>query len=132
MKKPTPASVKILLLFLLVLNFQGILIAQNKDGELIIPKSFDSKYIYITQVEVNGNKKTKDRIIIRELDFNIVDSLASKDPESKYFNPLNNKFLYSWGFGLDLVSYNDLVLRFEYAFTVEGIHGFFHGLKAPI
>ena len=32
-------------------------------------------------------------------------------------NPYNNKMLYSWGLGIDFVTYYDMVLRFEYAFT---------------
>ncbi len=47
-------------------------------------------------------------------------------------NPYNNKMLFSWGLGLDFVSYYDLVLRFEYAFTSIGTHGFFFGFGMPI
>lgn len=47
-------------------------------------------------------------------------------------NPYNNKMLYSWGLGIDLVSYYDMVLRFEYAFTSEYTHGFFFGFGMPI
>lgn len=57
---------------------------------------------------------------------------ASSHPSHVYYNPLNNKMLYSWGLGLDLVSYYDLVLRFEYVFTSEKTNGFFIGFKAPI
>lgn len=57
---------------------------------------------------------------------------ASTDPLDLNFNPLNNKMLYSWGLGLDLVSYYNLVLRFEYVFTSENTNGFFIGFKAPI
>lgn len=48
------------------------------------------------------------------------------------YNPYNNKMLYSWGVGIDLISYYDLVLRFEYAFTSIRTHGFFFGFGMPI
>lgn len=57
---------------------------------------------------------------------------ASHNPALTNINPLNNKGLYSWGAGLDLVSYYNMVIRFEYAFTSENSHGFFIGFKAPI
>ena len=47
-------------------------------------------------------------------------------------NPYDNKMLYSWGLGLDFVSYYDLVLRFEYAFTSIGTNGFFIAFGMPI
>ncbi|MFO7614071.1 MAG: hypothetical protein R6W71_05460 [Bacteroidales bacterium] len=47
-------------------------------------------------------------------------------------NPYNNQMLYSWGMGLDFVTYYDLVLRFEYAFTSIGTNGFFIGFGMPI
>jgi len=47
-------------------------------------------------------------------------------------NPLNNKMLFSWGLGIDFVTYYDMVLRFEYAFTSIGARGFFFGFGMPI
>jgi outer membrane protein assembly factor BamA len=47
-------------------------------------------------------------------------------------NPYNNRMLYSWGLGLDFVTYYDMVLRFEYAFTSIGTSGFFIGFGMPI
>lgn len=47
-------------------------------------------------------------------------------------NPYNNKFLMSWGLGIDFVTYYDLVVRFEYAFTSIGTNGFFFGFGMPI
>ncbi len=47
-------------------------------------------------------------------------------------NPYNNKFLYSWGLGIDFVTYYDLVIRFEYAFTSIGTNGFYFGFGMPI
>jgi outer membrane protein assembly factor BamA len=47
-------------------------------------------------------------------------------------NPYNNKLLFSWGVGLDFVTYYDLVFRFEYAFTSIGTNGFFIEFGMPI
>lgn len=47
-------------------------------------------------------------------------------------NPLSNKWLYSYGAGLDFVTYYDLVLRGEFAFTGNGKSGIFLHLTAPI
>ena len=47
-------------------------------------------------------------------------------------NPLCNKFLYSWGAGIDFVSYYDLVLRFEYAWTSNWYNGFFIAFGMPV
>jgi outer membrane protein assembly factor BamA len=47
-------------------------------------------------------------------------------------NPYNNRGLYSWGLGLDFVTYYDLVIRFEYAFTSIGTNGFYFGFGMPI
>jgi hypothetical protein len=47
-------------------------------------------------------------------------------------NPYNNKLLFSWGLGLDFVTYYDLTIRFEYAFTSIGTNGFFFGFGMPI
>ncbi len=47
-------------------------------------------------------------------------------------NPLNNKMLYSWGLGIDFVTYYDMVIRFEYAFTSIWQQGFYFGFGMPI
>jgi hypothetical protein len=47
-------------------------------------------------------------------------------------NPYNNDMLYSWGLGLDFVTYYDMVLRFEYAFTSVRTNGFFISFGMPI
>lgn len=44
-------------------------------------------------------------------------------------NSLSNKFLIGAGGGLDVVTFYDTVLRFEYSFTREGTHGFFFNVK---
>lgn len=47
-------------------------------------------------------------------------------------NLYSNRMLYSWGLGLDFVTYYDMVLRFEYAITSIGHHGFYFGFGMPI
>jgi outer membrane protein assembly factor BamA len=47
-------------------------------------------------------------------------------------NPYNNKWLFSWGVGIDFVTYYDLVIRFEYAFTSIWTNGFYFGFGMPI
>jgi outer membrane protein assembly factor BamA len=44
-------------------------------------------------------------------------------------NRLSNSFLAGYGLGADLVAPYDVVFRFEYAFTKEGISGFFFNLR---
>ena len=57
----------------------------------------------------------------------VVDKYTTKEE-----NPKNNKMLYSWGLGLDFVTYYDMVFRFEYAFTSTGETGFYIGFGMPI
>jgi outer membrane protein assembly factor BamA len=47
-------------------------------------------------------------------------------------NPYNNRMLYSWGLGVDFVTYYDIVIRFEYAFTSIWTNGFYFGFGMPI
>ena len=42
---------------------------------------------------------------------------------------LSNKMLFGTGFGLDVVGFYDIVLRFEYSFNAEGEDGFFFHVK---
>jgi outer membrane protein assembly factor BamA len=46
-------------------------------------------------------------------------------------NFLGNAFLFGYGAGVDVVTYYDLVLRFEYAFNLRGENGIFFHLGAP-
>ena len=62
----------------------------------------------------------------------IADAAYMKDDFYGEYNPYNNKMLYSWGLGLDFVTYYDMVLRFEYVFTNINSHGFFFGFGLPI
>jgi hypothetical protein len=58
-----------------------------------MPESFDYPYINITAVEVSGNKLTKEKIIIRELDINFLDSVAvSKEGDQMYYFRSNVKY----------------------------------------
>lgn len=54
-----------------------------------------------------------------------IDAGVSSLNKTSPFNTLNNKLLYSAGLGLDVVTYYDLVFRFEYAFTNNKTKGFF-------
>lgn len=47
-------------------------------------------------------------------------------------NSFTNQLLWGAGFGLDLVSYYDIVLRFEYSLNKYGQTNFFIGFVAPI
>jgi hypothetical protein len=42
---------------------------------------------------------------------------------------LSDKLIFGTGFGVDLVSSYDVVLRFEYSFNAEGDRGFFFHIK---
>jgi hypothetical protein len=65
-------------LFLCILFFVSFrLSAQNKDGAVTLPDTMQYPYIHIAGMEITGNKLTKDRIITRELDFKVGDSLAT-------------------------------------------------------
>lgn len=55
-----------------------------------------------------------------------------KDPLYSSGNPLANNLLYSYGTGLDFVTYYDIVLRFEYSINKLGESGFFLHFTAPI
>lgn len=79
------------------------------------------------------NKDSKFRNVPYAFYVNLLADVAYvKDEFHGDLNPYNNKMLYSWGLGVDFISYYDLVLRFEYAFTNIGTHGFFFGFGMPI
>ncbi|WP_228527474.1 POTRA domain-containing protein [Pararhodonellum marinum] len=44
---------------------------------------------------------------------------------------LTNSYLYGYGLGLDLVTFYDLVFRFEYSINSQGMGNFFINLRAP-
>lgn len=47
-------------------------------------------------------------------------------------NPLANSWLFGYGFGLDIVTYYDIVLRLEYSFNKQGQSGLFIHMNAGI
>ncbi len=53
-------------------------------------------------------------------------------PLLMYSNTLSNTFLYSYGIGVDLVTYYDKVLRLEYSINKMKEKGFFINFVAPI
>ena len=77
---------RILLGILLNLFFKVInpldLNSQSMDGDIHIPEEFSVAFINICQVEISGNKRTEENVIIRELDF-------QPDSEDRYrpFSP---------------------------------------------
>lgn len=54
------------------------------------------------------------------------------DSDHTFLNSITNEWLYSGGIGIDLVTYYDKVLRFEYSLNKFGEHGIFFHLGAPI
>lgn len=61
-------------------------------------------------------------------DFGYVENF-SRYQELAINNTLSNRFLLGTGAGIDVVTFYDTVLRFEYSFTREGTHGFFFNVK---
>lgn len=53
------------------------------------------------------------------------DAAYVEDQFYKRSNPLNNSWQYGYGAGLDLISYYDVVMRFEYSFNRQLQSGFF-------
>ena len=86
----TPKS--LLLIFIFVCTASPMLFSQSKDGEIKTPEFFTAPYIRITSVEVNGNEKTKDKILLRELDFQIGDSLATYEKINPTFSIEQKRF----------------------------------------
>lgn len=95
----------------------------NVKYELVPPK---------VKMPKDGNEGSKFKNIQYAFYLNFFADAAYMKDDFTVDNPLNNKALYSWGLGLDFVSYYDLVLRFEYAFTSIGTNGFYFGFGMPI
>ncbi|MBS1764590.1 MAG: hypothetical protein JSS90_06455 [Bacteroidetes bacterium] len=55
-----------------------------------------------------------------------------RDKRFYYGNPLSNSWQYSFGAGLDFVTYYDMVIRAEFAVNKLGNTGFYFHLTAPI
>lgn len=47
------------------------------------------------------------------------------NPNPTRYNELNNKMLYSGGFGLDIVAFTDLIFKFEWSFNQLGQNGLY-------
>jgi hypothetical protein len=58
-------------------------------------------------------------------DAGYVRSFRSGGPQG----PFSDRWIYGTGLGLDVVTYYDTVLRFEYAFARDGEHGFFFSFE---
>lgn len=87
----------------------------------------------VMKAKKEKNKDSKFRNLPYAFYLNLVaDAAYMKDNFYGEYNPYNNKMLYSWGLGLDFVTYYDMVLRFEYVFTNIQSHGFFFGFGMPI
>jgi len=54
------------------------------------------------------------------------------DKHTQANNPMANRFHYGYGPGLDIITYYDIVVRFEYTFNDKRESGFFVNLIAPI
>jgi len=59
------------------------------------------------------------------------DAGYAKDRMFDEYNPLTNSFQYSYGGGIDFVTYYDMVFRFEYSFNKLGESGFFLHFTSP-
>jgi len=95
-----------ILLIFIFFQLHSLLFSQNKDGTITYPDTIPQSFLTISGVEITGNKLTRDRIIIRELDFKIGDSMANF--------PLGGKF------GMGEAKYNskdssELHLRMKYS-----------------
>jgi len=60
------------------------------------------------------------------------DAGYASDQQTNLPNPLNNEWQYSYGTGIDFVTYYDLVFRVEYSLNKLGESGFFIHFTAPI
>ena len=56
----------------------------------------------------------------------------SSDLQNWERNPLGNQLLWTLGAGVDVISFYDIVLRFEYSINKQKQTGFYLGLVAPI
>ncbi len=79
-----------------------------------------------------GNPDSQFRNVQYAFYLNFFSDVAYMKDDFTVDNPLNNELLYTWGVGIDLISYYDLVLRFEYAFTSIRTSGFYFGFGMPI
>ena len=55
-----------------------------------------------------------------------------KDSQFSANNKLNNSWQYSYGMGIDFVTYYDMIFRFEYSINKLGESGFFLHFTSPL
>jgi hypothetical protein len=65
------------------------------------------------------NSKTHDKIPFRVF-FKTFGDIGYSYTPNYGISKLNNKFLRTWGFGIDIVTFYDVALRFEYSFNQLG------------
>ena len=70
-------NIRITLFFCILSVLTPALFAQNKNGAVHLPDTIVYQYVKISGLTITGNDLTRDRIIIRELDFKIGDSLET-------------------------------------------------------
>lgn len=68
---------RIFIISLISLCFLGQAMAQNNDGKVVLPDSLPFNEIVFKEVAISGNEKTKEHIIVRELDFKLGDILTA-------------------------------------------------------
>ena len=92
------------------------LLKSNLTFELLPKKQFHAKFIPLTKFAT----------IPYAFYINLyADAGYAKDRMFNEYNPLTNELQYSFGGGLDFVTYYDMVFRFEYSINKLGESGFF-------
>lgn len=86
-----------------------------------------------TDFHINWIRTTKFNKIFFALYANVFfDAGYVKNLYSESYNPLENQFLWSTGVGLDVISYYDVVVRFEFSVNKQHNQGFFIEFVSPI
>lgn len=102
---------------------QFTVVKSNVKYQIIAPKDFEIKWI----------KTQKFNKLFFALYGNFFFDVGYASDRLYYeYNSFTNQLLWSAGFGLDVVSYYDIVLRFEYSLNKYGQTNFFIGFVAPI
>jgi len=104
------------------------------NGESYYISKTNFKYEILPQTRINLNFIPTDKFSKAHvaLYINIFMDTGYASSEFNSVNSIANEFLYSGGFGIDLVTYYDKVLRIEYSLNKFGGHGIFFHLGAPI
>jgi len=102
---------------------QFTVVKSNIKYQIIAPKDFEIKWI----------KTQKFNKLFFALYGNFFFDMGYASDMLYYeYNSFTNQLLWGAGFGLDVVSYYDIVLRFEYSLNKYGQTNFFIGFVAPI